>query len=1430
MSTHTEQNNSEREGTARTRRTAAALLPDYFLLDERSLEDRIAIARNLAKHLRYFDFDNRESGNWSSFAGQEIQPPVAEIEAFLEDPQRFVRDPEKQAWLSRPHFVLFLGFLELLARQQTEINRFTRRHLDYFYREVLGIAPKAAQPDTAHLVFELARGVQEQRIEAGTTVVAGQTPEGKTRYLRTREEIVVNRAKVADVKVFFQDRKVLGLEEVYQAHIEKNSKDTKGAIAQLLLLVLPSLPAERQNNTLFTQLIGEKNWDFLSQDVKRLLDFPKEKLGLSLFELRRLNALVIKQRNERNSDWRRFNEYLLKAGKERLKEYPNLAQQLSLPSRDAFEVNFKKAMNFEWNAQIEIYSRIQNVEDIFELFDLLQDTDKQRYDALIQEYFFLSAEDFCAMMEAFDQIRKDWRGINRLLDKIRIKNNPAHVGNWKEWPDVSNTDNTFHQRLSVILLNPGPFFYPGISASQHTDFMMFRWDIENAERFFNLSAEEIQFLISQYESLTDLPRLLHLLEKANQSRLISEQAADFEARYRLKSSSAAIYNRYKLLEENFGLRDSGGKYFVLPPYPPTYTGQQDTGAMFQQLYNHWSENNPSNKAQARRYLENTFHLRVEEMDDFLDHLQLSLPQEPHWDAFYRIVAGALLRHEGGNTRAVEVKHQGFFAAPDATLLRSDRPEESHARWRTFGRTEDKERDKTKLVGAAELGLVIESPLLEMKGGTRKITLDFHDAELAAELNRNFNFFISVADEKGSFFQISPVKSADNPTKITLNLIPENPAVVRPTDTVLGPVVAAPVLKIVRRKEGAADYNRMTKRIEKISLSVNVAGVMPDAAWNDEGEVNPKRPFEPFGAHPRVGSRFIFAHAEIGKEEISDITLKFEWMGKPNFNTHYAQYGLDPALADSSFIAKVLDATDTTIPLFPSSNSKLTGSTSGKSERTLELQTPDFQHTRYLQLVSGATGTTVTTTITGNITTAEITPRPNPPYTPKLQSFKLDYETKSVQLTPDLTSPHRAWQLHPFGVAMPAKGEKLRLVPELPHEAELYIGLEDIHPGQSVNILFQVAEGSADPEQARRPVRWQYLSAEGWRSEAESSGQPLLLNDPSDQLSRSAVLRFHLPADAVNNNELLPAGKYWLRATIAEQRGSVCDIIGLHTQAVAALRVLDTSSDDPGIALPPDTAKGLQQRLPGIKALSQPYSSFGGRSPEGDADYYRRSAERLRHKQRALSLHDIERLLLEEYPELYRVKCLPATDMPGLVEVVALPDQRGRLPQDPLQPRLPQATLDRMAAWLQSLGPQPARYRLRNARFLPLQVQARLRLRPGYDEAYYLRQLGEELTRYLSPWAYDDNADIRFGGTVYVGQILNFIEERPYVEHITHLSLHWKDIDGKTHTATDAVSAPRPNIVWVSEPTHDLETTDSFVPERPRRGIGEMAVEIDLIIA
>lgn len=54
-----------------------------------------------------------------------------------------------------PHYALYLAFLRLFRFAQDHLNRYTQRHLDFYYKDVLQLSNNKAEPDFVHLVFEL---------------------------------------------------------------------------------------------------------------------------------------------------------------------------------------------------------------------------------------------------------------------------------------------------------------------------------------------------------------------------------------------------------------------------------------------------------------------------------------------------------------------------------------------------------------------------------------------------------------------------------------------------------------------------------------------------------------------------------------------------------------------------------------------------------------------------------------------------------------------------------------------------------------------------------------------------------------------------------------------------------------------------------------------------------------------------------------------------------------------------------------------------------------------------------------------------------------------------------------------------------------------------------------------------------------------------
>lgn len=100
----------------------------------------------------------------------------------------------------QPHYGLWLTFLQLFEHAKGELNHFTARHLDFYFREVLRLDNRAAVPDKVHLLFELAKGQETRLLGAGSLFRAGKDKLGKPASYSLENDIVINRASIAELR------------------------------------------------------------------------------------------------------------------------------------------------------------------------------------------------------------------------------------------------------------------------------------------------------------------------------------------------------------------------------------------------------------------------------------------------------------------------------------------------------------------------------------------------------------------------------------------------------------------------------------------------------------------------------------------------------------------------------------------------------------------------------------------------------------------------------------------------------------------------------------------------------------------------------------------------------------------------------------------------------------------------------------------------------------------------------------------------------------------------------------------------------------------------------------------------------------------------------------------------------------------------------
>ena len=82
----------------------------------------------------------------------------------------------------------------------------------------------------------------------------------------------------------------------------------------------------------------------------------------------------------------------------------------------------------------------------------------------------------------------------------------------------------------------------------------------------------------------------------------------------------------------------------------------------------------------------------------------------------------------------------------------------------------------------------------------------------------------------------------------------------------------------------------------------------------------------------------------------------------------------------------------------------------------------------------------------------------------------------------------------------------------------------------------------------------------------------------------------------------------------------------------------------------------------------------------------------------------------------------------------------------------------------------ARLHVRNPQFEEVRVDLRVRFRDGVDETFHVNKLKREITEFLSPWAFRSDARPTFNGKVYKSVLVNFVEERTYVDYVSDVHL------------------------------------------------------------
>jgi len=396
--------------------------------------------------------------------------------------------------------------------------------------------------------------------------------------------------------------------------------------------------------------------------------------------------------------------------------------------------------------------------------------------------------------------------------------------------------------------------------------------------------------------------------------------------------------------------------------------------------------------------------------------------------------------------------------------------------------------------------------------------------------------------------------------------------------------------------------------------------------------------------------------------------------------------------------------------------------------------------------------------------------PPAPYTPVINMISVNYiSSRSCNGEED-----RFFRVSPFGHSAIATDDAFFDEASLrTPSGQLFIGIGDCEPGRELSLLFRFAEGTGRTDKTPPVIQWKYLADNDWRPLPEECQSA----DSTYGLQTTGILQLSMPLRANNRNTLFDVpGLYWLCASVVGQTDAFPGLIGISSNAVLAC--FKDQGNDPrhaGVPLPAGRISKLTDKIPAIKKVQQQLASFDGRVKEEEKEYYTRVSERLRHKSRAIDSWDYEHLVLENFPTVFKVKCLSdywdGRSVRGHVTVVPICDLQNRADtsESRLAPRASYKVLREIELFLSKRTSPFVRVHAINPQLSSVLIRCRVKFKKAVDKGYALQKLEKELVDFLTPRV-GEGSKLRFSAKIYASNVISYIGGREDVDYVEGLEM------------------------------------------------------------
>jgi len=752
--------------------------------------------------------------------------------------------------------------------------------------------------------------------------------------------------------------------------------------------------------------------------------------------------------------------------------------------------------------------------------------------------------------------------------------------------------------------------------------------------------------------------------------------------------------------------------------------------------------------------------------------------------------------------------------------------------------------------------------------------------------------------------IDPYNSTEHKVEYNFKLSNEDPSFDNLNPTIHGSIgdTGIPVLKfIVNPNSFFNAYNFLKDLIiERLFFQVIVKNDTNISLRNNFGNISAENPFQIFGPSPNMQSFLDIQNENIFNKYTKDFTIHLNWFDLPinenGFKEYYKEYQSDientsfkigvSSLNKGVFIPNIHEqqifnlfasyrvedkvdflSTKTTLSSIDFSKIKFSNEMNlrrqeielinrhSKGILRISLLNPviGFGHKLFSKLFSQIS-------LDNSKWFKRKRNLPNEPLSPSLKSISIDYTLESNELlnassrnineSSNIIFTH----IHPYGYEKMYPNQTKNLysfVPIVESDNQFIIGIDQIFPGQELNIYFELEEIKSKYNiNDTYQIQWYYLVSNTWKPIVDKN----ILSDTTSNLIQTGIIKFITPVDINNNNTILNDDLYYIKVTINNVQNFKKKLKNIFINGVLVERIFSESNYNEIFSLPDKSIDKPFINHPEIDTVIQPYQNFNGRQKENEENFYVRISEMLRTKNRFITVRDITQAILKNFNSISLVECLGNGFQNSINNnidlIITLFPKFSKIEQYDVDnfPIIDTELLFQVKKYVQNLIAEDIKLTISNPIYEKVKVICEVsfkEIRGTQDIKIFSNLLNQDIIDFIAPWIKSGSEEgIKIDNKINTDELTDFIKNKPYIHSVFQLSIihiypEYNDIEAEpiyrlfdtAVTNTRTIKTSLINSIFLPVNNHQILVRDLNYKARQNKlvGINELQIGNELII-